>query len=62
MTYRFVKEIGGGGYGHVHQAYDETLDRDVAIKFIRTNAGEDDFARDQAKALSRGKSDNIVTV
>lgn len=33
--YRVVREIGGGGFGSVYEAVDETLERLVAIKTVR---------------------------
>ncbi len=33
-TYRIIKHIGGGGMGDVYQAYEELLDRYVAIKVL----------------------------
>lgn len=62
MSYKIGERIGDGGYGHVYKAHDEALHRDVAIKFIRTIAGDENFAKEQARALSRCKCENVVTV
>lgn len=62
MAFQINEKIGDGGYGHVYKGRDHNLERDVAIKFIRTNAGTEAFAKDQAQALSRCQSQNVVTV
>ena len=62
ITYEIGEQIGDGGYGHVYKARDKALHRDVAIKFIRTSAGDEEFAKEQARALCRCKCENVVTV
>jgi serine/threonine protein kinase len=62
MAYQIKEKIGDGGYGNVYKGRDDNLERDVAIKFIHTAAGNEDFTKDQAKALSRCNSENVVTV
>ncbi len=63
--YEILGTIGEGGMGIVYRARDLTLDREVAIKVIRSdalagNAGER-FVR-EAQACSRINHPNIVTV
>ena len=46
-SYALVKQLGEGGQGSVWAAYDETLDRRVAIKLLPALEGEE---REQAEA------------
>ena len=65
-VYRFDRVIGEGGMGVVYRAYDEALDRPVALKCLHTNlAGDRDirtrFAR-EARILSSYTHPNVVKV
>src|SRR5512141_809784 len=55
--YRIEQEIGAGGMGVVYRAYDEKLERDLAIKVLLPGTLEDPVARkrfrQEAKILSR---------
>lgn len=55
--YQFKEEIGAGGMGVVYRAYDEKLERDLAIKVLAPGALNDDAARkrfrNEALVLSR---------
>lgn len=62
MAYQIQEKIGDGGYGHVYKGRDDSLDRDVAIKFIRVDINDSTFTQEQAKALSRCNSANVVTI
>jgi serine/threonine protein kinase/DNA-binding NarL/FixJ family response regulator len=64
--YRLVERLGGGSMGMVFRAHDETLDRDVAIKFLlpeRVGDGEASarFLR-EARAVARLSSPYIMTL
>ena len=64
--YRLVERIGAGGMGEVWKAYDDNLDRNVAIKFLLHEAGDYDGRnerfRREALALSRLSHPGVATV
>ncbi|MCL2726159.1 MAG: protein kinase [Polyangiaceae bacterium] len=65
-TFRIVRRLGGGGMGLVTLAYDEVLDRHVAIKFIRPTVLEREdlhaFFWNEARAMARVTHPNVLTV
>jgi serine/threonine protein kinase/DNA-binding CsgD family transcriptional regulator/anti-sigma regulatory factor (Ser/Thr protein kinase) len=64
--YRLVEWIAEGGMGVIYRAHDETLDRDVAIKFLSPHhiASEEASARfmREARAAARLSHPNIMTL
>jgi serine/threonine protein kinase len=63
--YRIVEEIGSGGAGVVYQAWDERLERDVAIEILTrsvTDEADRQRLRREALALSRTNHPNIATI
>ena len=67
--YHILEQLGEGGMAVVYKAYDISVERDVAIKVIRTEQFEDGFAEQafarfkrEAKALAKLAHPNIVTV
>src|SRR5579864_311776 len=64
--YRIVEKIGAGGMGEVYRAQDEHLDREVAIKFVRSQTNLDEHGRKllhkEALALSKLNHSNIATI
>jgi tetratricopeptide (TPR) repeat protein/predicted Ser/Thr protein kinase len=63
--YRILRQLGKGGYGSVYAAVDETLERTVAIKTLRSTAtGDGDTMRQirEAQALARLRHPNAVEV
>jgi predicted Ser/Thr protein kinase len=63
--YRLDQRVGAGGMGMVYRAHDETLDRAVAVKVLRsdydTEAGTERLQR-EARAMARLAHPNVVTV
>ncbi len=63
--YRLERELGSGGMGVVHAAFDPDLERRVALKVLRSVAG-DDASRArllrEARAMARLSHPNVITV
>ena len=51
--YRVEEEIGAGGMGVVYRAYDEKLERDLAIKVLAPGALHDEAARKRFRNEAR---------
>jgi tetratricopeptide (TPR) repeat protein/tRNA A-37 threonylcarbamoyl transferase component Bud32 len=64
--YSLGERLGAGGMGEVYQAYDERLDRWVAVKLIRPEATENETARErfrrEARAVARLSHPSIVQI
>jgi serine/threonine protein kinase len=64
--YRIVAKIGEGGMGVVYRAYDEVLDRDVAVKVVNKDPRLDSSASQnllrEARASSSLAHPNICTI
>jgi eukaryotic-like serine/threonine-protein kinase len=64
--YTLDKRLGAGGMGEVYQAYDQRLDRWVAIKLIRAEAAESEKARErfrrEARAAARLSHHSIIQI
>lgn len=64
--YRIIERIGAGGMGEVYRAFDERLERDVAIKVLPAGALADPAARRRFRkeglALSRLNHPNVATI
>ncbi len=65
-NYQIVREIGRGGMGVVYEAWDETLERVVALKVMKIFPGEEAQAiqrfQREAKTAARLHHTNIVPV
>ena len=64
--YQIIEQLGRGGMATVYKAFDSRLERDVAIKFIRSDVVSDEsflirFER-EAKALAKLSNPHIVKV
>src|SRR3954453_12905629 len=66
QRYENLVQIGTGAMGTVYRARDKVLDRDVALKIMRTGAGVEPDMRErfyrEARACARLKHPNIVQV
>jgi serine/threonine protein kinase/Tfp pilus assembly protein PilF len=64
--YKIVRLLGKGGMGEVYLAYDNNLERHVALKFITHNFFSSEWAREQlmkeARAVARLENPNICAV
>ena len=62
--YRLERELGAGGMGAVHAAFDPDLERRIAVKVLRTARGGDAEKRllREARAMARLVHPNVVTV
>jgi serine/threonine-protein kinase len=64
--YKLYNRLGAGGMARVYKAYQENLDRYVALKVLHSNLAEEDefigrFER-EAAAVARMRHPNIVQV
>src|SRR5262245_45229916 len=60
--YRLGRRLGTGGFGAVHEALDERLDRWVAVKVIPADGAAPERARREARAAARLDHPGIVSV
>jgi tetratricopeptide (TPR) repeat protein len=64
--FRILEKIGAGGMGEVYRAFDERLERDVALKVLPSGTLVDEISRKrfrkEALALSKLNHPNIATV
>jgi eukaryotic-like serine/threonine-protein kinase len=60
------ERIGHGAFGDVHRAWDPRLDREVALKLLRSDVLDDDRAAsavvEEGRLLARVRHSNVVTI
>ena len=64
-VYRIESRLGGGAMGQVFSAFDDTLERRVAIKLIRANLQVVDFRKRfmlEARAMALVTHPNVLTI
>ena len=61
---RLLEKVGEGGYGEVHRAWDVELERQVALKMIRSERGEElaDAVREEGRLLAKVDHPNVARV
>ena len=65
--YKIIRELGRGGFGFVYLAFQENMDRHVALKVLRSNvtahapSAKDRFLR-EVKIISKLRHPNTVTI
>jgi TolB-like protein/Tfp pilus assembly protein PilF len=61
-----VERLGGGSFGDVYRAWDRHLERDVALKLLRTDESLDDLGASriaiEGRLLARVRHPNVITV
>src|SRR5580704_11486866 len=60
--FRVLRRLASGGMGIVFVAYDESLERRVAIKLLHREYASSDWLRREALALARLTHENVVPV
>ena len=64
--YRLVRQVGKGGMAYVYKAYDQMLERPVAVKLLKQDFSRDSGFRErfkqEAKSAANLSHPNIVTV
>lgn len=64
--YRLIRQVGKGGMAFVYKAYDQMLERPVAVKLLKQDFSDDEDFRErfkqEAKAAANLSHPNIVTV
>ncbi|MCA9694356.1 MAG: serine/threonine protein kinase, partial [Myxococcales bacterium] len=63
--YRIVAPIGRGGFGVVYRAHDPQLDRDIALKLLRTDQSDAEARARllrEARAAARIRHPNVVAI
>jgi len=63
---RLIERLGGGTFGDVYRAWDEHLEREVALKLLRAAGADDDLQTsriaNEGRLLARIRHTNVVCV
>jgi eukaryotic-like serine/threonine-protein kinase len=59
--YRLQRELGAGGMGVVYEAYDDELERPLAVKLLRSPLDRERLSR-EARALAKLSHPNVVAI
>ena len=62
QRFEITERLGAGGFGTVYRAWDNRLERDVAVKVIETGAGSGERVQREAQAAARLNHPGIVTL
>ncbi|MFE8604336.1 protein kinase domain-containing protein [Archangium violaceum] len=60
--FQLLAPMGRGGMGQVFRAWDETLRREVALKFLLPRPGMEELTLAEARAVARLDHENIVRI
>src|SRR4051794_1369504 len=60
--YHLMRRLGAGGFGTVHEAWDERLERWVAVKVLPSDGTAPERARREARAAARLEHPNVVAL
>jgi TolB-like protein/Tfp pilus assembly protein PilF len=65
-TFRLLEKVGEGAHGEVYRAWDTRLDREVALKLLPADLGEDaapvTSIIEEGRLLARVRHPNVVTI
>ena len=60
--YRIIRKLGSGGMGDVFLAHDNSLNREVALKFLSPNYSSDKVFRERFMREAGGRAATCTTI